>query len=44
MTVEDVHTIGGRGTEVTGRVQRGVLAVGAGVEVVGGDACGTRPA
>jgi elongation factor Tu len=35
MTVEDVHTIGGRGTVVTGRVQRGVLPVGAAVEVVG---------
>ena len=35
MTVEDVHTIGGRGTVVTGRVQRGVLPVGASVEVVG---------
>ncbi len=35
MTVEDVHTIGGRGTVVTGRVQRGVLPVGATVEVVG---------
>ena len=37
MTVEDVHTIGGRGTVVTGRVQRGVLPVGASVEVVGLD-------
>ncbi len=35
MTVEDVHTISGRGTVVTGRVQRGVLRVGASVEVVG---------
>jgi elongation factor Tu len=35
MTVEDVHTIGGRGTVVTGRVQRGVLPVGASVELVG---------
>jgi elongation factor Tu len=35
MPVEDVVTIGGRGTVVTGRVQRGVLAVGGVVEVVG---------
>jgi elongation factor Tu len=35
MPVEDVVTIGGRGTVVTGRVQRGVLATGATVEVVG---------
>ena len=35
MPIEDVHTIGGRGTVVTGRVQRGVLPVGASVEVVG---------
>jgi elongation factor Tu len=35
MTIEDVHTIGGRGTVVTGRVQRGVLPVGASVEVIG---------
>jgi elongation factor Tu len=35
MTVEDVHSIGGRGTVVTGRVERGVLPVGATVEIVG---------
>jgi elongation factor Tu len=35
MPIEDVHTIEGRGTVVTGRVQRGVLSVGATVEVVG---------
>jgi elongation factor Tu len=35
MPIEDVFTIGGRGTVVTGRVQRGVLPVGASVEVVG---------
>ena len=35
MPIEDVHTIEGRGTVVTGRVQRGVLPVGASVEVVG---------
>jgi elongation factor Tu len=42
MPIEDVHTIGGRGTVVTGRVQRGVLPVGASVEVVG-LADGDRP-
>ncbi|MFZ5440283.1 MAG: elongation factor Tu [Myxococcota bacterium] len=35
MPVEDVFTIPGRGTVVTGRVQRGVLPVGAEVELVG---------
>jgi elongation factor Tu len=35
MPVEDVMTISGRGTVVTGRVQRGVLPVGATVEIVG---------
>jgi len=35
MPVEDVFTIGGRGTVVTGRVQRGVLTVGTEVELVG---------
>jgi elongation factor Tu len=35
MPVEDVFTIAGRGTVVTGRVQRGVLPVGAEVELVG---------
>jgi elongation factor Tu len=35
MPVEDVHTIEGRGTVVTGRVDRGVLPVGASVEIVG---------
>jgi elongation factor Tu len=42
MPIEDVFTIGGRGTVVTGRVERGVLPVGAGVEVVG-LADGDRP-
>ena len=37
MPVEGVHTIEGRGTVVTGRVARGVLARGATVEVVGND-------
>ncbi|MBL8916861.1 MAG: elongation factor Tu [Archangium sp.] len=35
MPVEDVFTIAGRGTVVTGRVQRGVLALGADIELVG---------
>ena len=35
MPIEDVFTIEGRGTVVTGRVERGVLPVGAGVEIVG---------
>jgi elongation factor Tu len=35
MPVEGVHTIEGRGTVVTGRVARGVLAVGTAVEVLG---------
>jgi len=35
MPVEDVFTISGRGTVVTGRVERGVIKVGDEVEVVG---------
>jgi elongation factor Tu len=35
MPIEDVFTIEGRGTVVTGRVQRGVLSRGAPVEVIG---------
>ncbi len=35
MPIENVHSIGGRGTAVTGRVTRGVLAKGAAVEIVG---------
>ncbi|MEQ1564323.1 MAG: GTP-binding protein, partial [Myxococcota bacterium] len=35
MPIEGVHTITGRGTVVTGRVERGVLAPGATVELVG---------
>jgi len=35
MPIEDVFTIEGRGTVVTGRVDRGVLPVGATVEIVG---------
>jgi elongation factor Tu len=35
MPIEGVHTIPGRGTVVTGRIERGVLPVGATVEIVG---------
>ncbi|MCL2176896.1 MAG: elongation factor Tu [Firmicutes bacterium] len=35
MPVEDVHTITGRGTVVTGKVERGMLKVGETVEIVG---------
>jgi elongation factor Tu len=35
MPIESVHTIEGRGTVVTGRIGRGVLPVGAKVEIIG---------
>jgi elongation factor Tu len=35
LPIEGVHTIAGRGTVVTGRIERGVLAVGSTVEIVG---------
>ena len=35
MPIEGVNTISGRGTVVTGRVERGVLKVGDTVEIVG---------
>ena len=35
MPIEDVFTITGRGTDVTGRVERGVVNVGEEVEIVG---------
>jgi elongation factor Tu len=35
MPVEDVFSISGRGTVVTGRVERGVIKVGAEIEIVG---------
>jgi len=35
MPIEDVFTISGRGTVVTGRVERGVIKVGQEVEIVG---------
>jgi elongation factor Tu len=43
MTIEDVHQIAGRGTVVTGRVERGVLAKGASVEIVGLGRAGASP-
>jgi len=35
LPLEGVHTIEGRGTVVTGRVERGILPVGAKVEIIG---------
>src|SRR5699024_1633470 len=35
MPIEDVFSISGRGTVVTGRVERGVITVGGEVEIVG---------
>ena len=35
MPIEDVFTITGRGTVVTGRVERGIIKVGEEVEIVG---------
>merc|ERR1712138_150696 len=35
MPIEDVFSISGRGTEVTGRVERGIIKVGDEVEIVG---------
>ena len=35
MPVEDVFTISGRGTVITGRVERGIVTVGEEVEIVG---------
>jgi elongation factor Tu len=35
LPIEGVHTIEGRGTVVTGRVERGVLPVGSKVEIIG---------
>jgi elongation factor Tu len=42
MPIEDVFTIEGRGTVVTGRVERGVLALGTSVEVIGLSNAGAR--
>ncbi|MBF0189389.1 MAG: elongation factor Tu [Magnetococcales bacterium] len=35
MPIEDVFTISGRGTVVTGRVERGIIKVGESIEIVG---------
>ena len=35
MPIEDVFSISGRGTVVTGRVERGVINVGEEIEIVG---------
>ena len=35
MPVEDVFSISGRGTVVTGRIERGIVKVGEEVEIVG---------
>jgi translation elongation factor EF-Tu-like GTPase len=35
MSVEDVFSITGRGTVATGRIERGVIKVGEGIEIVG---------
>ena len=35
MPIEDVFSISGRGTVVTGRVERGMVKVGEEVEIVG---------
>ncbi len=35
MPIEDVFSISGRGTVVTGRVERGIVKVGESVEIVG---------
>ena len=43
MPIEGVHTIEGRGTVVTGRVDRGVLPVGDLVEVIGLTGEGEKP-
>ena len=37
MPVEDVFSIGGRGTVVTGRIERGTIKIGEEIEVVGLD-------
>jgi elongation factor Tu len=40
MPVEDVFSISGRGTVVTGRIERGIVKVGEEVEIVGSEADG----
>jgi elongation factor Tu len=43
LPIEGVHTIPGRGTVVTGRIERGVLKVGATVEIIGLVDADSRP-
>jgi elongation factor Tu len=43
MPIEGVHTIEGRGTVVTGRISRGVLPLGANVEIIGLTDVGDSP-
>lgn len=43
MPIEDVFSITGRGTVATGRIERGVINVGDGVEIVGMMADGQKP-
>ncbi|HMW38374.1 MAG TPA: elongation factor Tu [Saprospiraceae bacterium] len=43
MPVEDVFSITGRGTVATGRIERGVIKVGEGVEIVGMMKPGDKP-
>lgn len=43
MPIEDVFTIGGRGTVVTGRVERGVITPGTSVEIIGLNQDGKDP-
>jgi elongation factor Tu len=44
MPVEGVHTIPGRGTVVSGRIERGVIRVGDSLEIVGLDSSEEGPA
>lgn len=43
MPVEAVHTIAGRGTVISGRVERGVIRVGDSLEIVGLSSSGDAP-
>jgi elongation factor Tu len=43
MPIEDVFTITGRGTVVTGRIERGQVKVGEEIEIVGMNAPGVKP-
>ena len=42
MAIEDVFSIEGRGTVVTGRVERGIIKVNEEAEVIGGGAEGVE--